>query len=110
MRAGISVLMFLGFASYALGQESLDGRDGRNLALDQFRPVPMLKVEEHHLPRAKFPVIDVHTHPRIRFHHSPEMLDDFVKLMDEQNIAVSTCSTTSCCPTMTLPNWSAMSL
>jgi predicted TIM-barrel fold metal-dependent hydrolase len=67
--------------------EPLDGREGRNLALDQFRPKSMLRVEEHLLERAKFPVIDVHVHPRIRFHHSPEALDTFVKLMDEQNIA-----------------------
>jgi predicted TIM-barrel fold metal-dependent hydrolase len=48
----------------------------------------MLRVEEHLLPRAKFPVVDVHVHPRIRLHHSPQALDDFVKVMDEQNIAV----------------------
>ncbi len=40
------------------------------------------------MPRAKFPVIDVHVHPRVRFHHSPELLDEFVRIMDEQNIAV----------------------
>jgi len=66
----------------------LDGREGRQLALDQFRPRSMLQVEEHHLARAKFPVVDVHTHPRYRFRHSPELLDDFVELMDEHNIAV----------------------
>mgnify|MGYP002621746032 CR=1 FL=1 len=68
--------------------QPLDGREGRNLALDEFRPKPMLKVEQHLLPRAKYPVVDVHTHPRFRFHHSREQLDAFVKLMDDQNIAV----------------------
>src|SRR5262245_10804757 len=38
----------------------LDGRDGHDLALDQFRPRSMLRVEEHLLTRAKFPVVDVH--------------------------------------------------
>ena len=38
--------------------------------------------------RAKFPVVDVHFHPRVRFHENPQMLDDFVKVMDRQNIAV----------------------
>ncbi len=66
----------------------LDGREGRDLSLDRFRPKPMLQVEEHLLPRARFPVVDVHVHPRIRLHHSTEALDDYVKLMDEQNIAV----------------------
>ena len=63
----------------------LDGREGRPLALDQFRPKPMLKVGEHHPQRAKFPVVDVHTHFRIR---APKDLDEFVHLMDEQNIAI----------------------
>jgi predicted TIM-barrel fold metal-dependent hydrolase len=58
------------------------------LALPNFRPEPMLRVEEHQLTRAKFPVVDIHTHFRYRLHHSPEALDDFVTLMDRHNIAV----------------------
>ena len=75
-------------SSCVFAEEPLDGREGRNLALDQFRPKSQLKVAEHPPPRAKFAVVDVHVHPRIRFRHSPEQLDDFVKLMDSQNIAV----------------------
>jgi len=66
----------------------LNGRDGRDLALDQFRPKSMLRVEEHLLARPKYPIVDVHVHPRIRLHESPELLDGFVKLMDRHNIAV----------------------
>lgn len=66
----------------------LDGRDGRDLVLDRFRPQAMLRVDEHLLGRAKFPVVDVHFHPRVRFHENSQMLDDFVKVMDRQNIAV----------------------
>ncbi len=67
----------------------LDGRDGRDLALDKFRPKSMLSVAEHLVERARFPVVDVHFHPRVRFHHDPKMLDDFVsEVMDRQNIAV----------------------
>jgi predicted TIM-barrel fold metal-dependent hydrolase len=69
--------------------DALDGKDGRNLALDQFRPVPMLNVPAHLLPQARFPVVDVHLHPRIRLHSVPELLNEYVKLMDAQNIAVS---------------------
>lgn len=47
----------------------------------------MLKVPEHLLRRAKFPVVDVHVHPRIR--QFEDRLDDLVRLMDEQNIAVA---------------------
>ena len=46
--------------------DPLDGRQGRNLALGNFRPRAMLKVEEHDLGRARFPVVDVHTHFPIR--------------------------------------------
>ena len=66
----------------------LDGKDGRNLALDQFLPVPALKVNQTLLQQAKFPVVDVHTHFLHRLHHSSEQLDDFVELMDRNNIAI----------------------
>ncbi len=66
----------------------LDGRDGRELALDEFRPQPMLKVPEHLLTRAKVPVVDVHVHPRVRLHGTTQELDDLVHLMDQHNIAV----------------------
>src|SRR5262245_5292300 len=67
---------------------ALDGRDGRDLLLQNFRPKPMLKVPEHHLSRARFPVVDVHTHFRHKFHGSAEELDNWVQLMDRNNIAV----------------------
>ena len=43
--------------------QELDGRDGRNLALDRFRPQSMLRVKNRELNRAKFSAVDVHTHP-----------------------------------------------
>jgi predicted TIM-barrel fold metal-dependent hydrolase len=82
------VLYFTAAGASAEETPTLDGREGRELALDQFRPKSMLRVEEHKLQRAKFPVVDVHVHPRFRLRQSPEQLDDFVKLMDAQNIAV----------------------
>jgi predicted TIM-barrel fold metal-dependent hydrolase len=66
----------------------LDGREGRPLALENFRPEPQLQVEEHLLTAAKFPCVDVHVHPRIRLLHDPDRLDEFVRIMDAQNIAV----------------------
>lgn len=66
----------------------LDGRDGRELLLRNFRPRSTLRVPVTELTRAKFPVIDVHTHFRIRTHHSVEQLDDYVRIMDRNNIAV----------------------
>jgi len=69
-------------------EQPLDGRAGRNLALDQFQPKPMLRVPEHRPARARYPVVDVHVHPRIRRFDSPQLLDEFVKLMDQNRIAV----------------------
>lgn len=49
----------------------------------------MLKVAEHLLTHARLPVVDVHMHPRVRLHSSPEGLDEYVRLMDQHHIAVS---------------------
>jgi predicted TIM-barrel fold metal-dependent hydrolase len=59
-----------------------------DLPLDAFRPRPMLKIDEHLLTRARFPVVDVHVHPKVRLRHSAEQLAGFIRLMDAQNIAV----------------------
>jgi predicted TIM-barrel fold metal-dependent hydrolase len=66
----------------------LDGRDGRQLLLENFRPLPQLKVERHELTRAKFPVVDVHAHFRAKFRGGADELDAWVRLMDQNNIAV----------------------
>lgn len=70
-------------------REELDGRDGRPLALERFRPEPQLRTEQTEITRAKFPVVDVHVHPRMRLRHDPERLDDFVRVMDEHNVALA---------------------
>jgi predicted TIM-barrel fold metal-dependent hydrolase len=69
---------------------TLDGQDGRPLALDQFRPNSMLELPEHRPQRAKFPAVDVHVHMRHKLRQTPEALAEFVRLMDNQNIAVCT--------------------
>lgn len=71
------------------GTPPLDGREGRPLALENFRPRPMLKVAEHPLTAARFPCVDTHVHPHVRLHDSPEALLAFVNVMDAQKIAVA---------------------
>ena len=66
----------------------LDGREGRNLLLENFRPQPALKAPENRLVKAKFPVVDIHTHFRIKLKGGEKELDAFVKTMDENNIAL----------------------
>lgn len=88
----VLLISVLGGSDRANAQEAsppLDGRDGRPLALPNFRPQPQLVTPTTDVAQAKFPVIDVHVHPRLRFKHVPERLDQFIAVMDEQNVAVS---------------------
>jgi predicted TIM-barrel fold metal-dependent hydrolase len=79
--------LMLGHWSFA--QElPLDGRAGRQLLLENFRPRPTLKVPQHEVPRARFPVVDVHTHFREKFRGSADELDAWVRLMDQNDVAV----------------------
>jgi predicted TIM-barrel fold metal-dependent hydrolase len=87
MKIPIAVGILLLLATASTGEPPLDGRDGRQLLLENFRPQPALNVPQTELRGAKFPVIDVHTHFRIKL-KSSEQLDDFVKLMDRNNIAM----------------------
>jgi predicted TIM-barrel fold metal-dependent hydrolase len=66
----------------------LDGLDGRPLAVDQFQPKSMLELPEHRPQQARFPAVDVHVHMRRKLRQSPEALDEFVRLMDHQNISL----------------------
>ncbi len=84
-------------ASAATGQDdsgpptdatTLDGRDGRELLLKNFRPSSQLRVPEHTKTQAKFPVVDVHTHFRYKLRANQQSLDDFVATMDRNRIAV----------------------
>lgn len=67
------------------------------LDLQDFQPKSMLVVAEHPVPRARFPVIDAHTHvahvfnrpgaPDSRLRGSPaEQFDQIVRWMDELNL------------------------
>lgn len=58
----------------------------RRIYLDEFRPQQSLTVEEHSLMQAKFPCVNVHTHPRKL---TDEELTQMVADMDASNIAVS---------------------
>lgn len=68
-------------------QEPLDGREGRQLLLENFRPQPTLKVPQTVVSSARFPAIDTHTHFRLKL-RTAEQLDDFVKVMDRNRIAL----------------------
>lgn len=84
----VAFALFLPMLSGIAAAQPLDGREGRNLLLENFRPRPSLKVPEHRLTKAKIPVVDVHTHFRIKLKGGEKELDAFVTTMDENNIAL----------------------
>ena len=49
-----------------------------------YRPEPTLVVDEHPVPRARFPVIDIHSHTG----PTPQTIDQLIKEMDALNIRV----------------------
>src|SRR5262245_14041932 len=58
------------------------------LPLTEFQPKSMLHVEETHVPRARFPAIDFHTHvsPRARSTRRTLPPADLVPVMDAVNV------------------------
>ena len=79
------LVIFIGL----LSPRQVAAQPAADLKLNEFLPEPRLRVRATELPRAKFPVIDVHSHFRIKLRHDPQQLDEFVQLMDRQNIAIS---------------------
>jgi predicted TIM-barrel fold metal-dependent hydrolase len=62
--------------------------EASGILLEDFRPEPKLRVRETLLRSARFPVVDVHTHMFYRQRHNQQALDDFIALMDRNQIAV----------------------
>ncbi len=58
------------------------------IPLSKFAPKSKLRTQVTDIRQAAFPVVDVHTHFRIRIHEDPEALDSFVKVMDRNQIAI----------------------
>lgn len=58
------------------------------MLLKDFRPTQKLKVASHPKTEARYPVVDVHTHFRYKLRNSEQALDDFVAVMDRNQVAV----------------------
>jgi len=94
----VSSLILAGQASWHLvAQSPAQAQDkatppipaSEDLKLGDFSPVPRINVPVTDLKHAKFPVVDVHSHFRVKMRHDPQQLEEFVALMDRQHIAVS---------------------
>lgn len=82
LTAAISVHLLIPSLLFADEGDASTGR----LYLDQFQPKSQLKADEHQLTEAKFPCVNVHTHPGKL---TPAEVDEMVAVMDASNIAVS---------------------
>ena len=84
----VAVTVIIGIQASTLDAQ-IDVKPSQSpLPLADFRPKPALKVKSHLLTRAKFPVVDVHTHFRYKLKQSEKELDRFVEVMDRHQIAV----------------------
>ncbi len=87
--AALAVFSFSQFETHAQTpprrqQAEYDGPMNKVLLKD-YDPHSNLVVPEHHPPKAKFPVIDVHVHPSAR---TPEEVAEMVKVMDQVGVDV----------------------
>jgi predicted TIM-barrel fold metal-dependent hydrolase len=74
-----SVMAFLFFAvSFSMAQSNPE-----NLLLKNYRPESIYKIPVSHIEKARYPVIDMHSHAYAR---GPEAIDRWVKNMDEKGI------------------------
>lgn len=80
LRCWIGCLLSLVMIRFAASQETL--------LLKDFRPESKLVTKQTQRDHAKFPVVDVHTHFHFKVRGNQLMLDDFVKVMDRNRIAV----------------------
>ena len=74
--AGLTGVLIAGAASSPSAQD---------LGIRQYKPESTLRVEQHPVTRARYPVIDVHSHHR---QLSPEGWATIVKEMDQQNLQI----------------------
>lgn len=63
---------------------ALCGQDVNNLKLSDFRPVSIYKIPQTNVEKAKFPVVDFHSHD---YPSSDQAVDEWVRTMDASGIA-----------------------
>lgn len=81
-----NLTFILGFIITIASFNDLKGQDNddvTNLLLKDYRPVSIYNIPVTRIEKAKFPAIDVHSHPYAK---TPEDLEQWVKTMDETGI------------------------
>src|SRR5436309_7509348 len=80
----LKALAFTPFAAIAQ-----TARQGKPLDITEYQPHSMLEVPEHHVEKARFPVIDVHTHLSFSRDEANKFLagpSDLLPVMDRRNL------------------------
>jgi len=75
----------LGLTLTVVGVTLIGASHAQDLGIRQYKPKSTLVVAEHPVPRAKYPVIDIHSH---HGRLTPERWAEIVKEMDEQHLQV----------------------
>src|SRR2546421_11730467 len=84
---GVTALAGLGTAIAMTCAATADDKSSPDrLLLKDFRPRSIYNVPQTHVEKARFPVIDVHSHPYAR---TPAQVDQWVRNMDEVGVAKS---------------------
>jgi hypothetical protein len=83
-KACFATVMLALCACQASGQTGADSTPPDKLLLKDFRPRSLFKLPQTRIERARFPVIDVHSHPYAR---TPADVDKWVRIMDEVGVA-----------------------
>lgn len=83
-----SLLALFSVCLSAVGYAQTPEDETRQLLLKDFRPKSQLATPRTPIERPSFPVVDVHTHPRLRFRHDPARLEEFIAIMDAHRVAL----------------------
>ncbi|WKN33752.1 amidohydrolase family protein [Porifericola rhodea] len=81
--SSLLLLLVFTFSPFAYAQSPDTTNNPNSLLLKDYRPESIYKGAQTEVNKAKFPVIDMHTHPYVK---SEVELDAWVKTMDELNI------------------------
>src|SRR5215469_1196478 len=85
MAVPVSVLLLTGSGAGTPQQDQAAKKYPQTPTIEEYRPRSTLVTREHHIERAKFPFIDIHSH---HSNPTPEHVDQLVKEMDTINLRV----------------------
>jgi predicted TIM-barrel fold metal-dependent hydrolase len=74
---------FTSAAKSPAASPSNDDVSPETILLKDYRPISIYKIPVTAIPKAKFPIIDMHSHPYVK---TPQEIDEWVRTMDEVGV------------------------